>query len=214
MIREEGNREGREGIEAIPYWLFPTKGRIMRRIELPLNKEIVKELKVGEEILLNGPLFTARDKAHQRLAESLENKEGNTLPTPSQEGIIEELPISLKDITIYYTGPTPPKPGEIIGSAGPTTSSRMDVFTPILLKNGVLGTIGKGKRSKEVISAIKEYGCVYFITLGGAGAWLSQKITQAKLIAYPELGTEAIFEFQVKDFPAIVAIDSLGNYIY
>ncbi|MFH1561819.1 MAG: FumA C-terminus/TtdB family hydratase beta subunit [Nitrospirota bacterium] len=179
----------------------------MRRIELPLNKEIVEELKVGEEILLNGFLYTARDKAHQKLAEGLEE---NTPPPPFQEGI----PISLKDITIYYTGPTPPKPGEIIGSAGPTTSSRMDVFTPILLKNGVIGTIGKGKRSKEVISAIKEYGCIYFITIGGAGAWLSQKIIQAKVVAYPEFGTEAIFELKVKDFPAIVAVDSSGNYIY
>lgn len=172
----------------------------MRRIDLPLNKEIVKELKVGEEILLNGPLYTARDKAHQRLVEGIDKN--------------EELPISLKDITIYYTGPTAPKPGEIIGSAGPTTSSRMDVFTPILLKNGVLATIGKGKRSKEVISAIKEYGCIYLITIGGAGAWLSQRIGFSKVVAYPEFGTEAIFQLRVKDFPAIVAVDSLGNYIY
>ncbi|MEW6096046.1 MAG: Fe-S-containing hydro-lyase [bacterium] len=172
----------------------------MKEIDLPLNKEIVKELKVGEEVLLSGWLYTARDKAHQRLANSLKNK--------------EELPINLKDITIYYTGPTPSKPGETIGSAGPTTSSRMDVFTPILLQNGVIGTIGKGKRSKEVISAIKEYGCIYFVTIGGAGAWLSQKIRQAEVIAYHDLGTEAIFHLQVKDFPAIVAIDSHGNYIY
>ncbi|MEW6617947.1 MAG: FumA C-terminus/TtdB family hydratase beta subunit [bacterium] len=172
----------------------------MKEINLPLNKEIVNSLKVGDEILLNGWFYTARDKAHQRLVKSLEKK--------------EKLPIDLKDITIYYTGPTAAKSGEIIGSAGPTTSSRMDVFTPILLKNGVIGTIGKGKRSKEVISAMKEYGCIYFITIGGAGAWLSQKITQAKVIAYPDLGTEAIFQFKVKDFPVIVAIDSRGNYIY
>lgn len=170
----------------------------MKKIDLPLNKKIIKDLKVGDEVLLNGILYTARDKAHQRLANSLKNK--------------DMLPIDLKDITIYYTGPTPSKPGEIIGSAGPTTSSRMDVFTPILLQNGVKGMIGKGKRSQEVISAIKEYRCIYFVTIGGAGAWLSQKITSAEVIAYHDLGAEAIFKLQVKDFPAIVAIDSSGNY--
>lgn len=170
----------------------------MKEIDLPLNKKIIKDLKVGDEVLLNGILYTARDKAHQRLANSLKNK--------------DRLPIDLKDITIYYTGPTPSKPGEIIGSAGPTTSSRMDVFTPILLQNGVKGMIGKGKRSQEVISAIKEYRCIYFVTIGGAGAWLSQKITSAEVIAYHDLGAEAIFKLQVKDFPAIVAIDSSGNY--
>lgn len=171
----------------------------MKRFDLPLNKKIIKDLKVGDEVLLNGVLYTARDKAHQRLVNSLKKK--------------DRLPIDLKDITIYYTGPTPSKPGEIIGSAGPTTSSRMDVFTPILLQNGVKGMIGKGKRSQEVISAIKEYSCIYFVTIGGAGAWLSQKITSAEVIAYHDLGAEAIFKLQVKDFPAIVAIDSTGNYL-
>lgn len=171
----------------------------MKKIDLPLNKQIIKELKVGDEVLLNGWLYTARDQAHQRLVDSLKNE--------------QELPINLKDITIYYTGPTPAKSGEVIGSAGPTTSSRMDVFTPLLLKNGVRAMIGKGKRSKEVISAIREYGCIYFVTIGGAGAWLSQRITQSNIIAYPELGTEAIFQLQVKDFPVIVAIDSEGKEI-
>lgn len=172
----------------------------MKEINLPLNKEIVKGLNVGDEVLLNGLLYTARDKVHQRLAESL--KKG------------KEIPINLKDITIYYTGPTPAKPGEIIGSCGPTTSSRMDIFTPILLQHGIIGMLGKGKRSKEVISAIKKYGCVYFVTIGGAGAWLAQKIIHAKVIAYQELGPEAIFQLKIKNFPAIVAIDSQGNYIY
>jgi fumarate hydratase subunit beta len=171
----------------------------MKEINLPLNKKIVKELNVGDEVLLNGILYTARDKAHQRLANSIKKR--------------EKLPINLKDITIYYTGPTPSRPGEVIGSSGPTTSSRMDVFTPILLQNGVIGMIGKGKRSKEVISAIKRYGCIYFITIGGAAAWLAQKITHAQVIAYHDLGPEAIFQLKVKDFPTIVAIDAAGNYI-
>jgi len=169
----------------------------MKKIDLPLTKEIVKELNAGDEVLLNGWLFTARDKAHQKLSISLKKK--------------ENLPIDLKDIIIYYTGPTPTKPGEVIGSAGPTTSSRMDVFTPILLEHGVIATIGKGKRSKEVISAIKKYNCLYFVTIGGAGAWLAQKIIQAEVIAYHSLGPEAIFKLCVKNFPVIVAVDSQGN---
>lgn len=169
----------------------------MKKIDLPLTKEIVIKLNVGDEVLLTGWLYTARDKAHQRLTTSLKKK--------------EKLPLDLKDITLYYTGPTPPKPGEIIGSAGPTTSSRLDIFTPLLLENGVIGTIGKGKRSKKVIWAIKKYKGIYFITFGGAGAWLSQKITHAEVIAYQDLGTEAIFKLFVKDFPVIVAIDSHGN---
>lgn len=164
----------------------------MRRIYLPLTRDIIKTLKPGEEVLLNGPLLTARDAAHKRLAEALRSK--------------KSLPVSIEGETIYYTGPTPERPGEIIGSCGPTTSSRMDPFTPILLKHGLLGMIGKGERSEEVISAIKRFGAVYFITIGGAGAYLSERIEENRIIAYEDLGTEAIRRLVVEDFPAIVSI--------
>lgn len=164
----------------------------MRKIYLPLKKEVISKLKQGEEVLLNGPVLTARDAAHKRLLEALLSK--------------KKLPISLKGETIYYTGPTPARPGEVIGSCGPTTSSRMDIFTPNLLKYGLLGMIGKGERSTEVVNAIKKSGAVYFITAGGAGAYLAGKVTESKVIAYEDLGTEAIRRLIIKDFPAIVSI--------
>jgi len=164
----------------------------MKKIYLPLTKDIIKTLKQGKMVLLSGPVLTARDAAHKRLFDAL--KSGR------------EIPVSLKGETIYYTGPTPNRKGKVIGSCGPTTSSRMDPFTPLLLKHGLVGMIGKGERSKEVISAIKKYGAVYFITIGGAGAYLSEKVKTAEVIAYKDLGPEAIYRLTVEDFPVIVNI--------
>jgi len=160
----------------------------MREICLPLTKDVIKKLRPGEWVLLNGPLLTARDAAHKKMVEA------------------KRLPVSIKGETIYYTGPTPARKGQVIGSCGPTTSARMDPFTPALLKQGLLGMIGKGERSKETANAIKRSGAVYFITIGGAGAYLSEKVSSIKVIAYKDLGTEAIRRLIVKDFPAIVAV--------
>ncbi|MDO8603075.1 MAG: FumA C-terminus/TtdB family hydratase beta subunit [Candidatus Omnitrophota bacterium] len=162
----------------------------MKKIYLPLTKDVIKTLRHGEQVLLNGPLLTARDAAHKRLADAL--KKG------------KKIPVALKGETIYYVGPTPHKKGEIIGSCGPTTSSRMDPFAPLLLKNGLMGMIGKGERSEEVNLAIKKHKAVYFITIGGAGAYLSEKVKSAKIVAYKDLGPEAIYRLEIKDFPAIV----------
>ncbi len=158
----------------------------MKRINLPLTKDIIKKLRPGQWVLLSGPMFTARDAAHKRLAEA------------------KRLPVSIKGETIYYTGPTPARKGQVIGSCGPTTSARMDPFTPVLLRRGLLAMIGKGERSKEIVKVIKKSGAVYFITIGGAGAYLSEKVCSSKVIAYKDLGTEAIRRLIVKDFPAIV----------
>lgn len=166
--------------------------RSMRKICLPLTKQIISDLKPGEEVLLTGSILTARDAAHKRLIDAL--KSG------------KELPVSIKGETIYYTGPTPTRPGEVIGSCGPTTSSRMDGFTPILLKHGLLGMIGKGERSVEVKKAIKKAGAVYFVTIGGAGAYLSEKVKESEIIAYKDLRTESIRKLVIEDFPAIVSI--------
>lgn len=163
----------------------------MKRICLPLTKNIIKTLKRGEELLLNGPVLTARDVAHKRLADVLKSK--------------KKTPVSIKGETIYYTGPTPARKGRVIGSCGPTTSSRMDPFVPILLKHGLLGMIGKGGCSKETRSLVKRSGAVYFVTIGGAGAYLSERIVSSNVIAYKDLGTEAIRRLILKDFPVIVA---------
>lgn len=171
----------------------------MKTLTLPLNKKKVINLRAGNMLLLSGKIITARDQAHKRLTEAINTG--------------KKLPINPKGQVIYYTGPTPARPEEIIGSCGPTTSRRMDKFTPVLIKRGVTGMIGKGNRSKEVINAIKKYKAIYFITIGGAGAYLSKKIKSAKLIAYPNLGTEAIYELEIKDFPVIVGIDAHGRSI-
>lgn len=163
----------------------------MKKIKLPLTKDIVKKLNPGEWVLLSGPVLTARDAAHKRMVDTL--------------GSGRKLPFSIKGETVYYTGPTPAKKGEIIGSCGPTTSSRMDPFTPVLLKHGLLGMIGKGERSKETHLAIKRYGAVYFVTVGGAGAYLSQKVRSNVIVAYKDLGTEAVRMLMLEDFPAIVS---------
>jgi len=172
----------------------------MKRIELPLTKESIRSLKAGQKVLLSGRLYTARDMAHKRFAGLLRSGKG--------------LPIAIKDEVLYYCGPTPPLPGRVIGSCGPTTSSRMDEFVTPLLKKGLAGMIGKGKRSKEVCRAIKEFESIYFIATGGAGALLSEKVEKANVAAFRELGTEAVYELWVKDFPVIVGIDSKGRDIY
>ena len=172
----------------------------MKRIKLPLTKSIRTKLKAGEELLLSGVVYTARDAAHKRLCNSIKKKEA--------------LPVILKDTTIYYCGPTPAPPGYPIGSCGPTTSKRMDNFMPTLLRQGLAATIGKGRRAKELSSEIRKYKSVYLITVGGAGAYLAKRIKKAKVIAYKDLGPEAIYELIVEDFPVIVAIDSHGRCVY
>ncbi|MBQ6589689.1 MAG: Fe-S-containing hydro-lyase [Butyrivibrio sp.] len=171
-----------------------------KNIQAPLDKAVVKELKIGDMVYITGTIYTARDAAHKRMAEIL--ADGG------------ELPIELKDNIIYYMGPSPAREGRPIGSAGPTTASRMDKYTPQLLDLGLGGMIGKGKRSKEVKEAIVRNGSVYFAAIGGAGALLSKAITESEVVAYDDLGTEAIRKLQVKDFPAIVVIDSEGNDLY
>ena len=160
----------------------------------------MKDFKVGEKVLYTGKLYTARDQAHKRLTQAI------------AEG--KKLPLNLEGQIIYYCGPARAPQGKIIGSCGPTTSSRMDNFVLPLLKAGLFGMIGKGYRSAEVISAIRKYGAVYFLTYSGCGALLSQYVTKQKLAAYPDLGPEAIYELEVRDFPLIVAIDGQGRYIY
>ena len=169
-------------------------------ITLPLTREKARELRAGDSCLLSGVIYTARDAAHKRLC------------ALADEG--KELPFPVKDATIYYVGPTPAKPGQAIGSAGPTTSYRMDAYSPTLIALGETGMIGKGKRGPEVIEAMKEHGAVYFGAIGGCGALLSRCIKSAKVVAYEDLGAEAIRELVVEDFPAVVIIDSLGNNLY
>jgi fumarate hydratase subunit beta len=172
----------------------------MKKINSPIAKDIIQNLKAGDELLLSGIIYTARDAAHQRLSEAIKRDRG--------------LPIDLKSAVIYYCGPTPAKPGEVIGSCGPTTSKRMDKFTPLLLSKGMAAMIGKGRRSKEIIDAIKKYKAIYLVAVGGAGAYLAQKVKKARVFAYRDLGPEAIYQLHVKDFPLIVGIDSKGRGIY
>ncbi len=163
-----------------------------KRIKTPLTEKEIKLLKPGDEVLLTGTIYTGRDKVHQRLARLIEKE--------------KKLPFNLAGQVIYYTGPTPTPPGKIIGSCGPTTSIRMDPFTPILLEMGLKGMIGKGRRSKIVRKAIKRYKAVYFVTFGGCGALLSKFVKKAELFAYAEFGPEAIYKLEVEDFPLIVAL--------
>ena len=171
-----------------------------RHITLPLTAEDIQSLQAGDYVFLTGIIYTARDAAHKRMYETL------------QKG--ERLPIDIKDNIIYYMGPSPARPGKAIGSAGPTTSSRMDKYTPDLLDLGMSGIIGKGKRSQQVIEAIVRNNAVYFAAVGGAGALLSKAITKAEVVAYEDLGTEAIHRLEVKDFPAIVVVDCKGTNLY
>jgi fumarate hydratase subunit beta len=171
------------------------------RINVPFNNfDEVKNLRMGDRVLISGTMYTARDAAHKRLVDLLDKD--------------EELPIELVNQVIYYVGPTPPKPGKVIGSAGPTSSYRMDTYAPRLIELGLKGMIGKGFRSKEVIDAIVKNGAVYFGAIGGAAALISKSIKKSQVIAYDDLGAEAIRKLEVEDFPAVVIIDSFGNNLY
>jgi fumarate hydratase subunit beta len=172
----------------------------VRRLRTPLAEADVRQLKAGEEVVIDGTVYTARDMAHQRLCQALERG--------------ERLPIELEGAIIYFVGPTPARPGRVIGAAGPTTSARMDPFSPVLIAHGLRAMIGKGYRSEEVRQALKKYGAVHLATWGGAGALLSHHIVQAEVVAYEDLGTEAIRRLEVVDFPAVVAYDAAGGSIY
>lgn len=171
-----------------------------RHIKAPIDKETAKELRVGDYVYLTGTIYTARDAAHKRMYEALEKG--------------EELPLEMKDNVIYYMGPSPAREGRPIGSAGPTTASRMDKYAPALLDLGLIGMIGKGKRSEAVKEAIVRNGAVYFAAVGGAGALLAGSIKASEVIAYDDLGTEAIRKLEVENFPVIVVIDSTGQNLY
>lgn len=171
-----------------------------KRIKAPIGKETALSLRAGDSVLISGVIYTARDAAHERMIRLF------------HEG--EPFPIELKDQVIYYAGPCPAKPGEVIGSCGPTTAGRMDAYTPELLDNGLGAMIGKGARSPEVVEAMKRNGCVYFGAIGGAGALIAECIKKAEIIAYEDLGTEAIRRLAVEDLPAVVLIDSQGGDLY
>ncbi|MBN2828760.1 MAG: Fe-S-containing hydro-lyase [Candidatus Cloacimonetes bacterium] len=170
------------------------------KIHTPLTDEQILGLQIGDEVLLSGTIYTARDAAHKKLIETL--KDG------------EEIPFEIQNSIIYYTGPTPARPQEIIGSAGPTTSGRMDAYTPKLLQQGLKGMIGKGERNREVIDAIMEHRAIYFVAIGGAGVLLANAIIKSEVIAWLELGTEALRKLELQDFPCIVAIDAFGRNIF
>jgi len=170
------------------------------RIETPVSDETIEKLRTGDRVFITGYLYTGRDSAHKKLIELV--KEG------------KDLPLDIKGQFIYYVGPTPARPGKPIGSAGPTTSYRMDSFAPTLHSMGLKGTIGKGSRNEEVKEALKKYKAVYLAAVGGAGALISKSIESAEVIAYPELGPEAIRRIKVKDFPCIVINDMYGGDLY
>lgn len=172
----------------------------VKRLKTPLTGEVVMGLRAGDRVFLSGEVYTARDAAHKRLFELITEGRG--------------LPIELEGKVIYYVGPTPARPGQVIGSAGPTTSGRMDPFTPSLLERGLKGMIGKGFRSQAVIDAMVRFRCVYFVATGGAGALLAQRIKRAWLVAYEDLGPEAIRCLQIEDFPLIVVNDCYGRDLY
>ncbi|MPW27113.1 Fe-S-containing hydro-lyase [Alkalibaculum sp. M08DMB] len=171
-----------------------------KRITTPLTSDKVKELKAGDKVLISGVIYTARDAAHKKLVELLDKG--------------ESLPIDIKDSIIYYVGPTPEKPGHAIGSAGPTTSYRMDSYAPRLLDIGLKGMIGKGSRSEAVIESMKKNKAIYFAAIGGAAALIGKSIKKAEVVAYKDLGSEAIRKLEVVDMPVVVAIDALGRDWY
>lgn len=174
--------------------------KMEKYINVPLTEGAASELRAGDYVYLTGTIYTARDAAHKRMYEALERG--------------EQLPVEMENNVIYYMGPSPARPGRPIGSAGPTTSSRMDKYTPTLLDLGLKGMIGKGRRSQAVRDAIVRNGAVYFAAVGGAGALLSRSIVSSEVIAYDDLGTEAIRRLEVKDFPVIVVMDAEGNNLY
>ena len=172
----------------------------MINIRTPLTEKKTRTLRSGDEVLLSGIIYTARDQAHKRLIEAIKKN--------------KRLPFDLKGQVIYYCGPTGTPKGKVIGSCGPTTSSRMDAFTPLLLKKGLGGTIGKGRRSKEVITAIKKCKSVYFLAPAGCGALLAKSVKKTSFVAYRDLGPEQILKLEVKNFPLIVGVDAYGRNIY
>lgn len=171
-----------------------------KKLTLPLKKEDIKTLRAGDSVLLTGELYTARDAAHKRFYDMVQNG--------------EKLPFDVKEQTIYYVGPAPAKDGYVVGPAGPTSSYRMDKYTPMLLDMGMSAMIGKGERSDEVIDAIKKNGAVYFAAIGGAAALISKSIVKVEQVCFEDLGTEAVCRYTVSDFPCIVAIDCNGNDVY
>lgn len=171
-----------------------------RHISTPLSEESARRLKAGDSVLISGVIYTGRDAAHKRMIEALDRG--------------DPLPVDLRDQIIYYVGPAPAKPGQVIGSAGPTTSGRMDAYTPRMLAQGLRGMIGKGYRTPEVIEAMKKHGAVYFAATGGAAALIAKTIKTYEVVAYGDLGTEAIARLTVENFPAIVVIDSEGRNYY
>lgn len=171
-----------------------------RRIQLPLTEELARTLHAGDTVYLTGEIYTSRDAGHKRMCEALERG--------------EKLPFDPKDATLYYVGPTPAKPGQVIGSAGPTTSGRMDAYAPTMMSVGARGMIGKGARLPEVVDAMKKYSGVYFGAIGGAGALLAKCIKSSELVAYEDLGAEALRKLYVEDMPLVVIIDSEGKNLY
>jgi len=172
----------------------------MKILHTPLTHHDICSLRSGDEVFLTGEIYTARDQAHQKLADLIQKK--------------KKLPVSLNEVTFFYCGPTPPPPGEVIGSCGPTTASRMDSFTPLLMKHGLRSMIGKGSRNERVREALQKYCGVYFVTHGGCGAYLQERVQQKSCIAFPELGPEAIYKLTVQNFPLIVALDTRGHSIF
>ena len=173
---------------------------MQHRLTTPLTSEQTKQLKSGDTVLLSGVIYTARDAAHKRLCEALERG--------------ESLPLNLQNAVIYYAGPTPARPGEVIGSCGPTTSGRMDAYAPTLMHQGVIGMIGKGARSAEVVKAIQACGAVYFAAIGGAGAVMASCVKEAEVVCYDDLGSEAVRRLVVENMPLTVIIDSEGRNLY
>lgn len=173
---------------------------MQHHLTTPLTSEQAKQLKSGDTVLLSGIIYTARDAAHKRLCEALERG--------------EPLPVDLQNAVIYYAGPTPARPGEVIGSCGPTTSGRMDAYAPALMRQGVIGMIGKGARSAEVVDAIKAHGAVYFAAIGGAGAVMASCVKEAEVVCYDDLGSEAVRRLAVENMPLTVIIDSEGHNLY
>jgi fumarate hydratase subunit beta len=173
---------------------------MVKKVTLPLTEKTVSDLKVGDNVLFTGVMYVARDAAHKRMIEALERR--------------EPLPFDVRGQTIYFMGPSPAKPGQPIGSAGPTTSGRMDSYSPRLIAEGLKGMIGKGMRSQAVKDAIKEFKVVYFGAIGGAGALISKSIKKAEVTAYEELGAEAVYRLEVEDFPATVVNDIYGGDLY
>lgn len=173
---------------------------MQHHLTTPLTSAQAQQLKSGDTVLLSGTIYTARDAAHKRLCEALERG--------------ETLPLNLQNAVIYYAGPTPARPGEVIGSCGPTTSGRMDAYAPTLMRQGVIGMIGKGARSAQVVEAMKECGAVYFAAIGGAGAVMASCVKQAEVVCYDDLGSEAVRRLTVENMPLTVIIDSEGHNLY